>query len=125
MHNRFIPVALVVACSALAVLAALSTRTAAQNPMGDANAEPAPFNPQMAAMMMMMMLIQPRHAKLGLAGKAENWPLAGYALKELKTGFLVTALEGPTGAGLVRCGHERAAGPARLCHQGQRAAPVR
>jgi hypothetical protein len=53
MRNRFVPVALVAACSALAVLAALSTRTAAQNPMGDANAEPAPFNPQMAAMMMM------------------------------------------------------------------------
>jgi hypothetical protein len=98
MRNRFIPVALVVACSAFAVLAALSTRTAAQNPMGDANAEPAPFNPQMAAMT--MMLIQPRHAKLGLAGKAENWPLAGYALKELKTGFLVTARAVPRWKGL-------------------------
>jgi hypothetical protein len=98
MRNRFVPVALVAACSALAVLVALSTRTAAQNPMGDANAEPAPFNPQMAAMM--MMLIQPRHAKLGLAGKAENWPLAGYALKELKTGFLVTARAVPRWKGL-------------------------
>jgi hypothetical protein len=43
---------------------------AAQSPFGDPNAEPAPFNPQMAALM--NMLIQPRHAKLGLAGKEEN-----------------------------------------------------
>ena len=36
---------------------------------------------------LMSMLIQPRHAKLGLAGKAENWALAGYYFKELKQGF--------------------------------------
>jgi hypothetical protein len=73
-------------------------RSAAQSPMGDANAEPAPFNPQMAAMM--SMLIQPRHAKLGLAGKAENWPLAGYAFKELRQSFLVTARAVPRWRGL-------------------------
>jgi hypothetical protein len=27
--------------------------------------------------------IQPRHAKLGLAGREANWPLAAYAYKEL------------------------------------------
>src|SRR5580698_6888709 len=36
---------------------------------------------------MMNTLIQPRHAKLGLAGKAENWPLANYALAELRQAF--------------------------------------
>ena len=36
---------------------------------------------------MMNTLIQPRHAKLGLAGKAENWPLANYALSELRQAF--------------------------------------
>jgi hypothetical protein len=66
--------------------------------MGDADAEPAPFNPQMAAMM--SMLIQPRHAKLGLAGKEENWQLAGYAFKELRQGFLVTARAIPRWKGL-------------------------
>ena len=66
--------------------------------MGDANAEPAPFNPQMAALM--GMLIQPRHAKLGLAGKQENWPLAGYALKELRQGFFVIARAVPRWKGL-------------------------
>ena len=78
----------VVALAALAVFTAMfSARTVAQSPFGDADAEPAPFNPQMAALM--SMLLQPRHAKLGLAGKAENWPLAGYALKELRQGLLV------------------------------------
>ena len=48
----------------------------------------------------MSMLIQPRHAKLGLAGNEENWPLAGYALKELKQGFIVTARAVPRWKGL-------------------------
>src|SRR5215813_4127936 len=63
-----------------------------------ANAEPAPFNPQMSALM--SMLIQPRHAKLGLAGQAENWPLAGYMLKELRQGFLVVSRAVPRWKGL-------------------------
>jgi hypothetical protein len=86
------------ALAALVAIAAFSTRSGAQNPMGDPNAEPAPFNPQMAALM--SMLIQPRHAKLGLAGKEENWPLASYALKELKQGFFVTARAVPRWKGL-------------------------
>ena len=73
-------------------------RVGAQSVYGDPNAQPAPFNPQMAAMM--SMLIQPRHAKLGLAGKAENWPLANYALRELKQGFLVNARAVPRWKGL-------------------------
>ena len=98
MRIRIIAVAWAAGLGALAIAAVLSTRSAAQNPMGDADAEPAPFNPQMAALM--SMLIQPRHAKLGLAGKAENWPLAGYALKELKQGFLVSARAVPRWKGL-------------------------
>ena len=35
----------------------------------------------------MSILIQPRHVKLWLAGHQENWPLAGYALKEIKQSF--------------------------------------
>ena len=98
MRTRIIPVVLAAMLAAFAMVGVLSTRTAAQNPMGDADAEPAPFNPQMAAMM--SMLIQPRHAKLGLAGKEENWALAGYAFKELKQGFLVTARAIPRWRGL-------------------------
>jgi hypothetical protein len=78
--------------------AVLSDRTAAQSPFGDPNAEPAPFNPQMSALM--SMLIQPRHTKLGLAGNAENWPLAGYMLKELRQGFAVVSKAVPRWKGL-------------------------
>ena len=78
--------------------ATLPGRTAAQSPFGDPSAEPAPFNPQMSALM--SMLIQPRHARLGHAGQAENWPLAGYALKELKQGFAVISRAVPRWKGL-------------------------
>lgn len=36
---------------------------------------------------MMNTLIQPRHEKLGLAGKVQNWPLAQYALAEIRQAF--------------------------------------
>ena len=63
-----------------------------------ADAEPAPFNPQLGALM--AMIIQPRHAKLGLAGQAENWPFATYMFKELKLGFAVVAKAVPRWKGL-------------------------
>src|SRR5438309_2148310 len=53
------------------------------------DAQPAPIKPQMAALI--SMLTQPRHAKLALAGEAENWPRAGCAAKELRQGFLVVS----------------------------------
>jgi hypothetical protein len=88
-----------VALTAFAILAIITAqRGSADNPFGDPNAEPAPFNPQMSALM--NMLIQPRHAKLWLAGKAENWPLAAYALRELRQGFLVTSRAVPRWKGL-------------------------
>jgi hypothetical protein len=46
---------------------------------------PAPF--VMAMGDMMNTLVQPRHAKLGLAGQAGNWPLANYALAEIRQAF--------------------------------------
>jgi hypothetical protein len=88
----------VAAFAAFAAVVAWPGGGAAQSPFGDPNAEPAPFNPQMSALM--SMLIQPRHAKLGLAGKEENWPLAGYYLKELKQGFVVAARAVPRWKGL-------------------------
>src|SRR5262245_48099997 len=88
----------VVALAVVAAIAAFPSRSAAQSPFGDANIEPAPFNPQMSALM--SMLIQPRHAKLGLAGKTQNWPLAAYMLKELRQGFLVVSRAVPRWQGL-------------------------
>jgi hypothetical protein len=63
-----------------------------------ADADPSPFNPQMGALM--NMIIQPRHTKLGLAGKAENWALASYYFKELKLGFAVVSKAVPRWKGL-------------------------
>ena len=98
MRSRAALVVTFAALAAFVMIAMLSPRSAAQSPFGDADAEPAPFNPQMAALM--SMLIQPRHAKLGLAGKAQNWELAGYALKELRQGFAVVAKAVPRWKGL-------------------------
>src|SRR5262249_17729853 len=86
------------ALAALATITALTTRSTAQSPFGHPHGEPGSFKPQMSALM--SMLIQPRHAKLGLAGKEENWPLAAYALKELKQGFFVAARAVPRWKGL-------------------------
>src|SRR5262249_50512164 len=63
-----------------------------------ADQQPQPFNPQLSALM--NMIIQPRHAKLGLAGKAENGALAGYMFKELKNGFGVVGRAVPRWQGL-------------------------
>src|SRR5438046_4321232 len=93
MRGRVIAGMVVVAFTVFAILAVLSGRKVAQSPFGDANAEPAPFNPQMAALM--RMLIHPRHTKLGLAATAENWPLAAYMLKDLRHGFAVVSNADP------------------------------
>jgi hypothetical protein len=99
MRSRVIALLLVGLCVVtFAALALRPDRTSAQTLWGDANAEPAPFNPQMSAIM--NMLIQPRHAKLGIAGKAENWPLAGYMFKELRQSFAVAARAIPRWRGL-------------------------
>jgi len=50
-------------------------------------AAPAPAPYVMTMGDMMNTLIQPRHAKLGLAGQARNWPLAQYALVEIRQAF--------------------------------------
>src|SRR5205085_5658666 len=63
-----------------------------------ADADPSAFNPQLGALM--NMVIQPRHAKLGLAGAAENWALASYYFKELKLGFAVVSRAVPRWMGM-------------------------
>jgi cytochrome c553 len=88
MHKRVVAVVLA-ALAAVAIVATPVLRATAQSPFGDADAEPVPFGPHMGALM--SMIIQPRHAKLGLAGKAQNWELAAYSLKELRQGFAVVA----------------------------------
>jgi hypothetical protein len=62
------------------------------------NSAPAPYVLTMGDMM--NTLIQPRHAKLGLAGQAQNWPLAQYALVELRQSFAGIVKAQPTFMGL-------------------------
>lgn len=50
-----------------------------------ANSAPVPYTMTLGDLM--NTLIQPRHAKLGLAGEAQNWPLAQYALAEIRQAF--------------------------------------
>jgi hypothetical protein len=49
---------------------------------------------------MMNTLVQPRHAKLGLAGHAENWALAAYALAEIRQAFAGIVKAQPKFAGM-------------------------
>ena len=49
---------------------------------------------------MMNTLIQPRHAKLGLAGHAENWRLAQYASAEIRQAFAGIAKAQPKFSGM-------------------------
>lgn len=62
------------------------------------NSAPAPYTLTMGDMM--NTLIQPRHAKLGLAGEAQNWALAQYALVELRQAFAGIVKAQPTFMGL-------------------------
>jgi len=105
MRNRFVPI--LAASTALAAAVAFATMGLAQQQppaepqqedVNRADLPPQPFAPQLAALM--NLLIQPRHEKLGLAGKAENWILAGYYYNELKRSFDVVSREVPRYKGL-------------------------
>lgn len=74
------------------MLAAVSLPGAAQqrgSGMSAANMDQskstAPYHPGLGDLM--TAFVQPRHIKLGLAGKAGNWPYAAYELGELKETF--------------------------------------
>jgi len=59
---------------------------------------PVPYTMTMGDMM--NTLVQPRHAKLGLAGQAANWPLAAYALVEIRQVFARIAKAQPRFSGM-------------------------
>jgi len=103
MHTRPIAAMTLAALTGLAIIASLPAISRAQPAVQQeepnrADLPPQAFNPQMSALM--NMLIQPRHAKLGLAGKAQNWPLTAYEFNELKAGFVVIGKEVPRFKGL-------------------------
>ena len=103
MHSRLVAYMTLAALTGLAAIATFpvisrAQQDAQQDEPNRADLPPQPFAPQLSALM--NLLIQPRHAKLGLAGKAENWVLAGYEFNELKAGFVVIGKEVPRYKGL-------------------------
>jgi hypothetical protein len=96
----------------VAVLAALSLAGAAGAAFSQ-TAPPAPPAPRPAAVPppsavpvvmtmgdLMNTLVQPRHLKLGLAGQAQNWPLARYAFEQLRAAFANIVSAKPKFAGM-------------------------
>jgi uncharacterized protein YpiB (UPF0302 family) len=75
--------------SAVAVLSALSTPTAAlaQSPPANTPAAKAQADYQPSMGDLMTMTIQPRHIKLHFAGEQQNWSYAAYELGELRNAF--------------------------------------
>ncbi len=70
---------------ALAVAGSAAAQQATAPPPNAADVAPVSYLMSMGDLM--NTFVQPRHAKLGLAGQAGNWPLAGYALAELREVF--------------------------------------
>ena len=83
MSIRIARIAVLAALSLAGAAGAASAQTAPVAP--PANTTPVPYVMGMGDLM--NTLIQPRHTKLGLAGRAENWALANYAVSELRQVF--------------------------------------
>src|SRR5580700_6216770 len=80
-------IARVTVLAALSLAGACGAAFAQTPPTAPPAANPGPVPYVMGMGDLMNTLIQPRHAKLGLAGRAENWALANYALSELRQTF--------------------------------------
>ena len=97
--TKRLPLAAAIAASLLGgagVVVAQQPTPPAAVPQGGAAASPY----AMTMGDMMNTLIQPRHAKLGLAGHAENWRLAQYASAEIRQAFAGIAKAQPKFAGM-------------------------
>jgi hypothetical protein len=74
----------------IAVAAGVAVAAAAQS-RGSAQTPPAPAAPQVdyhpSFADLMTMAVQPRHIKLGVAGKARNWEYSAYEARELRNAF--------------------------------------
>jgi hypothetical protein len=78
--------------SALLILACCSTRpTLGQtvSPASPPGSQPGPPQPEYHPSLgdLMTMAVQPRHLKLGIAGRQKNWAYARYELSELRNAF--------------------------------------
>jgi hypothetical protein len=61
---------------------------------GQASAPQPDYHPSLGDLM--TMAVQPRHTKLGLGGRARNWPYAAYEASELRNAFARIARTVPT-----------------------------
>ena len=98
---RYLAILVAALAGGAASIAVLQSATAqGQEPQEQnaANRPPVPYVMNMGDLM--NTVIQPRHAKLGLAGRAENWALAGYVLRQLTQSFTKTAEAIPRWKGL-------------------------
>ncbi len=86
------------AATILALIVAGGAAAQQAAPPSAADAAPVPYTMSMGDLM--NTFVQPRHAKLGLAGQAGNWPLAAYALAELREVFAGIAKAKPRFRGL-------------------------
>ena len=73
-----------VGATILAMAASAQPAGPAANTAPPAANTPEPFVPEIGEIMMFQQL---RHGKLWFAGRAGNWPLAAYEVKELREGF--------------------------------------
>ena len=89
------------AASSLSAIVGTSHAQNAPQPAAAAPAGGAASSPYVMTMGdMMNTLIQPRHAKLALAGHAENWTLAAYASAEIRQAFAGIVKAQPKFAGM-------------------------
>jgi|SRR5215470_6799989 len=79
------PCLLALACLTAGAISAPSAEPAAPSPPAAAMPSEQIYNPGVGDMM--NTIVQPRHAKLGLALREQNWPLAFYELRELRQAF--------------------------------------
>jgi len=75
----------VIALWSVAHLALAQTPAPAVPAAAPATSPQPDYHPSMGDLM--TMAVQPRHIKLGLAGKQKNWPYAAYELNELRNAF--------------------------------------
>ncbi|CAN5596218.1 hypothetical protein BH10PSE6_BH10PSE6_17600 [soil metagenome] len=84
MFTRALSFGLLTAAVSLSVLGLGNAQTPAAPP-----AVPQAFRPSLGDLM--TMIVQSRHAKLGLAGQEKNWVLAAHQLHELEESFEAVA----------------------------------
>src|SRR5476651_349616 len=93
MRKWHILIAAMVMIGLAGAVSYLTTLSVAQTPPAPIVPVPPPFSPTFGDLM--NLIVQPRHIKLALAGREENWPLAAYEIKELRAALANVARTRP------------------------------